>query len=78
MLTDVENKILEKLSKVSLANRKEIEKFLINECGIQDNVSNIFESATKSLKEKGLISAINPVGSTCFVITRRGTKIVNS
>lgn len=72
MLTQAEEKILKKIGEANLITKHEIKKFL-KENGGSDSV---VESATKSLMEKNLITTINPIGSVCFIITQRGSKLL--
>ena len=74
MLTSAEEKILKKIAKQSLITKIELKKFLSNNGS--GNVSSLVDNAARSLTEKNLISTINPVGSTCFVITQRGAKML--
>lgn len=76
MLTPAEEKILKKIAEQSLITKIELKKFLSNNGGSGRDMSGIVDNAARSLMEKNLISTINPVGSTCFVITQRGAKML--
>ena len=75
MLTPAEAKILKKISEMNLITKYELKRFL-NDNGSGRDINAILESATKGLMEKDLVSAINPVGSTCFVITKKGSRML--
>ena len=75
MLTPAESKILKKITEMNLITKYELKRFL-NDNGSGRDINAILESATKGLMEKDLVSAINPVGSTCFVITKKGSRML--
>ncbi|MBI2075644.1 MAG: hypothetical protein HYT72_00160 [Candidatus Aenigmarchaeota archaeon] len=75
MLTPAEAKVLKKISEMNLITKHELKKFL-NDNGSGRDINAILESATKGLMEKNLVSTINPVGSTCFVITKKGSRML--
>ena len=75
MLTPAESKILKKISEMNLITKYELKRFL-NDNGSGRDINAILESATKGLMEKDLVSSINPVGSTCFVITKKGSRML--
>lgn len=75
MLTPAEAKILKKIFEMNLVTKHELKKFL-NDNGSGRDINAILESATKGLMEKNLVSIINPVGSTCFVITKKGSRML--
>lgn len=75
MLTPAEAKILKKISEMNLITKYELKRFL-NDNGSGRDINAILESATKGLMEKDLVSSINPVGSTCFVITKKGSRML--
>ena len=71
MLIDVEKSILKKLFETHLATKHELKKMLS-----KDHKNFDVDIVTKSLLEKNLLKAINPVGSTCYIITQKGTRIL--
>ncbi len=75
MLTPAESKVLKKIAEMNLVTKHELRKFMADN-GSGRDINAILESATKGLMEKNLVSTINPVGSTCFVITKRGSKML--
>ena len=71
MLNDVEKTVLKKLSETHLATKHELKKMLS-----EDHTNFDVDLVTKSLLAKNLLKAINPVGSTCYIITQKGTRIL--
>lgn len=67
MLTPSEKKILRKIADSDLATKNEIKEFMKN-----NGVSSI-DSPLSNLVNNQLISVINPIGSTCYIITRKGS-----
>ena len=76
MLTPAEEKILKKIAEQSLITKIELKDFLRNNGGSGKDSTSLLDTVSRSLMEKNLISMINPVGSTCFVITQRGSKML--
>jgi len=76
VLTPGEEKVLRRIAEVSLATKAELKAFLKNNGMKSNDVNVIVESATKSLLEKKLITSINPIGSTCYVITQKGMRVL--
>jgi predicted transcriptional regulator len=70
-ITKTEEKILKKIGEVKLTTKVELKNTLNN-----PDSTGIVDSATQNLIEKNLIRAINPLGSTCFIITRKGNKLL--
>lgn len=75
MLTPAEERVLKKIAEQNLITKIELKEYLRNNVG-SGNVASLLETACHGLMSKNLISVINPVGSTCFVITQRGTKLL--
>jgi len=71
MITKLEEKVLRKIGETKVTTKLELKKIFSN----PGNTS-IINSATKSLIEKNLITEINPIGSTCFIITRKGNELL--
>ena len=67
----IEEKILRKIGESKVTTKLELKKSLSN----PENGS-IIDSATESLIEKNLVTAINPIGYTCFIITRKGSELL--
>ena len=70
-ITKIEEKILRKIGETKVTTKIELKKILSN----PENAS-VIDSATKDLIEKDLITEINPIGSTCFIITRKGNRLL--
>lgn len=75
-LTLIERELLEKVNQNQLITRIELFKFLKNEKKV-GNPKGVLESAIKSLYASGFINIINPIGSTCLVITQDGSKLLD-
>ena len=75
MINKTELTILKKLSENKLMTKIELMAYLKKSNGSIN--SDAMNTITRNLMDKNLISAINPVGSTCFVITQKGTRFLN-
>ena len=73
MLTAIEKKILKKVAEHQLITRPELKRFLQSNGGVENAV----DSVTKNLTQKNLLSEINPIGSTCYVITQKGSRMID-
>lgn len=73
MLTSIEKKILKKVAEHQLITRPELKKFL----QINGGGENAVDTVTRNLIQKNLLTEINPIGSTCYVITQKGTKMLD-
>ena len=71
MISDIEKTVLKKLSETHLATKHELRKMLS-----KDHKNFDVDIVTKGLLEKNLLKAINPVGSTCYIITQKGTRLL--
>ena len=76
MLSANEEKVLRKIAESHLVSKNEI-KELLNDGSDVDN-SHLLDSVVRSLIDKKFVSAVNPVGETCFVITQRGSKMLQN
>jgi predicted transcriptional regulator len=70
-ITKIEEKILKKIGETKVTTKIELKSIFSN----PENTT-IIDSATKGLIEKELIASINPLGSTCFIITRKGNQLL--
>ncbi len=70
-ITKTEERILKKIGEAKLTTKIELKNTLNS-----PDSTGIVDSATQNLIEKNLIRAINPLGSTCFIITRKGNKLL--
>ncbi|MFA4819509.1 MAG: hypothetical protein WC613_00955 [Candidatus Aenigmatarchaeota archaeon] len=73
MLSSIEKKILRKVSENQLITRPDLKKFLQNNGGGENAV----DTVTKNLVQKNLLVEINPIGSTCYVITQKGSRLLD-
>lgn len=78
-LSKIEHRILKKIAESQLITKIELKNFLQNN-GASDkssrDLTQVVESATKSLIEKRCLTAISPVGSTCYIITQKGARLL--
>lgn len=70
-ITKIEEKILKKIGETKVTTKIELKSIFSN----PENTT-IIDSVTKGLIEKELIASINPLGSTCFIITRKGNQLL--
>lgn len=70
-MNKMEKKILKKVSDNHLMTKEEIVNFLRKDGG-----EGGYEASLRKLLENDLIATIRPVGSTCFIITQKGTQIL--
>lgn len=73
MLTSIEKKILKKVAEHQLITRPELKRYLQANGGGENAV----DSVTKNLVQKNLMAEINPIGSTCYVITQKGSRMLD-
>ena len=73
MLSSIEKKILKKVAESQLITRPELKKFLQANGGGE----NAIDTVTRNLVDKNLLAAINPIGSTCYVITQKGSRMLD-
>ncbi len=73
MLTSIEKKILKKVAEHQLITRPELKRFLQSNGGGE----NAADTVTHNLIQRNLLAEINPIGSTCYVITQKGNRILD-
>ncbi len=73
MLTSIERKILKKVAEDQLISRPDLKRFLQSNGGGE----NAIDTVARNLVEKNLLAEINPIGSTCYVITQKGTRMLD-
>lgn len=71
MLPPSEEKILKRVAKTGLATKTELKNLFENN---PENSGNIIDVAAGNLLERGFITRMNPIGSTCFILTQKGKK----
>ncbi|MHA1873830.1 MAG: hypothetical protein ACTSVB_06930 [Candidatus Heimdallarchaeaceae archaeon] len=74
MLNNIEEQILKKIYESHLVNKNEIISFLNNNG--HDVGEEVVITAVKNLEEKSLIKTVNPLSSTCYVITKKGIDFI--
>ena len=74
-LTEVEATLLKRISQFHLITKGELIEFLKSEN--VSNPHNILDSTIQSLRGKGYVNTINPIGSTCVVITQEGIRVLD-
>lgn len=75
-MSRLEMKILKKVAESQLITKMELQGFLRSNGSAEKDISRAVESAAKSLIEKSCITAISPVGSTCYIITQKGARML--
>lgn len=78
-MTKLEEKILKKVAEAQLITKMELRTFLKNNGASEKegrDLTRVVDSATKGLIDKKYLTAISPVGSTCYIITQRGAKLL--
>ncbi len=74
-LTPAEEKLLKKIGDAQLVTKTELREFMRKNNGASGrDATSILDVATRGLLEKDLVTVINPVGSTCYLITKSGSK----
>ncbi|HLD49286.1 MAG TPA: hypothetical protein VJB11_02895 [archaeon] len=76
LLNPIEAKILKKVAENQLITKSEIQKYLQNN-GSSRDLSSVIDSATDNLMKKQFIAIVRPLGSTCYAITQKGTKMLD-
>ena len=73
MLSANEKKILKKIAENHIITRSELKTFLQTNGGS----SAAIDSVTRNLLKDNLLSEVNPIGSTCYVITQKGNRFLD-
>lgn len=74
MLNQNERAILKKIADSHLISKPELRKYVESNGFAMSDPAAAVESITRRLIEQKLVTAIAPVGSTCFIITQRGNQ----
>lgn len=74
MLNQTEKIILKKIAESNLITKPDLKKYLDSNGTSKDSAA--IDGITRRLMEQRLISAINPVGSTCYIITQKGNQFI--
>lgn len=76
MLNNMEKNVLKKIAENQLITKPELRKFLETNGSSGRDLSSVVDSVTKRLTEQKYISSLSPVGSTCYIITQKGTQFL--
>lgn len=76
-LTPIEKEILSRISKNQLMTKVEVMKFLRSEKKVS-NPKGVLDSSITNLLNNGFVDVVNPIGSTCIVITQEGSRYLDS
>jgi len=76
MLNKLEKDILKKVAENQLITKTELRRFLETNGSSEKDMSPVVDTITRRLAEQRYISAINPVGSTCYIITQKGNQFL--
>lgn len=76
-LNQIEKKVLKKIGENHLMTKIELKNFLKPGGGSDRDASNLVDTVTRSLIDKKLLTSINPVGSTCYLITQTGNRLLD-
>jgi predicted transcriptional regulator len=76
MLNQIERNILKKIAETQLISKPELRRFLETNGNSGNDMTAVVDTITRRLVEQNFISSINPVGSTCYLITQRGTQFL--
>ena len=76
MLSKTEKNILKKIAERHITTKAELKDSMRNELG--SNPLAVIDMVTRNLLDKKFISVVSPVGSTCYVITQKGTRFLES
>ncbi|MBI4018395.1 MAG: hypothetical protein HY368_02200 [Candidatus Aenigmarchaeota archaeon] len=69
ILSPFERRFLETVAKRQLVTKNEMKELLKTD-------GSVLDTAASSLISRKLVSAVNPVGSTCYAITQQGTRLL--
>ncbi len=73
MLSPSEKRILKKVAENHIITRSELKTFLQSNGGSASAI----DSVTRNLLKNNLLSEVNPIGSTCYVITQKGNRFLD-
>ena len=75
IMSETEKNLLKKIAESNLITKYELKKYLESTGNVKD-ASSAIESITRRLMDQKLVSAISPVGSTCYIITQKGSQMI--
>lgn len=70
LISPLEEKILRKVSEMQLLTKVELKRLLKDNGGEYETAA--IDISVKNLSERGLLTTISPIGSTCFIATKKG------
>jgi hypothetical protein len=73
MLSPAEKKVLKKVAEAQLISRQDLKRFMQSNGGGQDAV----DTVTGNLVKRNLLSEVRPIGSACYVVTQKGSQILD-
>lgn len=73
MLNQLEKRILKIVAESQLLTKPELVRVLN---GNADGSTSTVETAARNLVNKKLLTSISPIGSTCYVITQKGIRLL--
>mgnify|MGYP001572242061 CR=1 FL=1 len=76
MLNSTEKNILRKIADSQLISKPELRRYLETNGSSGRDIPTVVDNITRRLMEQRLISTINPVGSTCYIITQKGNQFL--
>ncbi len=71
MMTDREKELLQFIGKQLVVRKEELWR------RFKDNYDGT-DLVLQKLKEKGFVASVEPIGSTCFTITQRGMRVLDT
>ncbi|MBI2971179.1 MAG: hypothetical protein HYY37_02025 [Candidatus Aenigmarchaeota archaeon] len=75
-LSKTEKKILQLIAEQSLITKLEMKRHLRGDGIGESSLGEVVDTVTRNLIDKKLIASLRPLGSTCFVITQRGSQML--
>ena len=75
-LNQSERNVLKKIAESHLLTKIELKKYLESNGSSGKDLTPVADAITRRLMEQKLVTAISPVGSTCYIITQRGTQML--
>ena len=75
-LSQAERNVLKKIADNQLMTKIEVRKFLEANGSSCKDLSSVVDSITRKLIEQKYVTSVSPVGSTCYIITQRGSQLL--
>lgn len=74
MLSPLERAILKKVAESQLLTKVELKNYL-SQNGMKSN-GTALDMAIKNLNNMDFLTTINPIGSTCLIVTKKGNQML--